>query len=249
MKRILIVYLIGLSILSGRNVDELKEAFQECIENQTPEALFALYHTTGFDKESLDILKSSIERTIKIKDISEIYTVSHLETLNYNNYGTGTNGEKIAYYPTKYLSGAIYLSFTYKERSGRGLRTFPIIHVDGEYYLAARKIENLDQKAEQKFYSISLEDDHYQTFAPLFVTYSVGNYIQMKELPGRHGQLRFSELLSISCPPIPTATEATLLVVNPKDKDDVLLELNFNPQFGLYWQNQRTNKTGNDNSE
>jgi len=70
----------------------------------------------------------------------------------------------------------------------------------------------------------------------LFVTYSVGDYVQMKELPGRHGQLRFSELLSISCPPIPTAKEATVVVVNAQDKQDVLLELDFNPQFGLYWQ-------------
>lgn len=238
MKRYIVIYIICLSILSGKTIEDLQSAFEASISAEDSEALLSLYHTTGYDRASLELLESSIQRTLGIKELSKSFTVSHIETLNYSNFGAGTDGEKIAYYPAKYLSGAFYLAYHYKERSGRGLRTFPIIHVDGEYYLAARKIEDLGNKAEKKFYSISLKDDHYQTFAPIFVTYSVGNLIQMKTLPGRHGQLFFSELLSISCPPIPTATEATLLVVNPKDKDDVLLELDFNPQFGLYWQNQ-----------
>jgi hypothetical protein len=225
-------------VMNANTIEELKEVFEESIRNQDSELLLSLYHTTGFDSASLELLKSSIDYTLGIEEISKSYTVSQLGTLNYSNYGAGTNGEKLAYYPTKYLSGALYVSFTYKERSGGGLRTFPIMNIDGEYYLAARKIEDLPQKAEQTFYRISLKDDHFQAFAPLFVTYSAGSYIQMKELPGRDGQLRFTKLLSVSCPPIPTATEATLLVVNAQDKDDILLELDFDPQFGLYWQNE-----------
>lgn len=225
-------------VKGANTAEELKAAFEEAITNQDREALLSLYYTTNLDQTSIDLLKSSLDYALTIKDISKAYTISHIETLNYSNYGSRTNGEKMAYYPTKYLSGGLYLSYTYKERSGRGLSSFPIMNVDGTYYLAAQKIEDLPQKAEQTFYRISLKGDHFQVFAPLFVTYSAGNYIQMRELPGRDGQLRFTKLLSVSCPPIPTATEATLLVVNAQDKDDILLELEFDPQFGLYWQNK-----------
>lgn len=226
-------------IKDANSAEELRAAFEEAITNQDREALLSLYYTENLDQASIDFLKSSLDYELTIKDISKSYTISHIETLNFSNYGSGTNGEKLAYYPTKYLSGGLYLSYTYKERSGRGLSSFPIVNIDGEYYLAARKIEDLPQKAEQTFYEISLKDDHFQVFAPLFVTYSAGNYIQIRELPGRHGQLRFTKLLSVSCPPIPKATEeATLLVVNTQDKDDILLELDFDPQFGLYWQNE-----------
>jgi hypothetical protein len=225
-------------VKAANTAEELRAAFEEAITNQDREALLSLYYTANLDQTSIDLLNTSLDYDLTIKDISKSYTISHIETLNYSNYGSGTNGEKVAYYPTKYLSGGLYLSYTYKERSGRGLSSFPIMNIDGAYYLAAQKIEDLPQKAEQTFYRISLKDDHFQTFAPLFVTYSAGNYIQMRELPGRDGQLRFTKLLSVSCPPIPTATEATLLVVNTQDKNDILLELDFDPQFGLYWKNE-----------
>jgi len=175
--------------VNGTNTaEELRTAFEGAITNQDREALLSLYHTSDLSSASLELLESSIQRTLGVKEISKDYTVSHIETLNYSNFGTATNGEKIAYYPSKYLSGALYLAFHYKDRSGRGLRTFPIIQVDhDEYYLAARKVEDLPQEVEQKFYSISLKDDQYEIFAPLFVTYAIGDYIQMKELPGRHG--------------------------------------------------------------
>jgi len=228
----------SVEVKGANTAEELRVAFEEAITNQDREALLSLYYTENLDKTSMDLLKSSLDYELTIKDISKSYTISHIETLNYSNYGTATNGDKLAYYPTKYLSGGLYLSYTYKERSGRGLSSFPIMNIDGGYYLAARKIEDLPQKAEQTFYKISLKDDHFQVFAPLFITYAAGNCIQMKELPGRDGQLRFTKLLSVSCPPIPTATEATLLVVNAQDKNDILLEFDFNPQFGLYWENE-----------
>lgn len=142
--------------------EELRAAFEEAITNQDRDALLSLYYTENLDQASIDFLNSSLDYELTIKEISKSYTVSYLETLNYSNYGSATNGEKLAYYPTKYLSGGIYLSYTYKERSGRGLSSYPIMNIDGAYYLAARKVEDLPQKVEQKFYSISLKDDKYE---------------------------------------------------------------------------------------
>ncbi len=220
-------------------IEALSEAFEKAITNRDREALLALYHTENLDPASLDHLKSRCESELEIKETSESFTVTHVETLNYSRYGSSTDGVKLAYYPTKHLSGGLHLSHTHKERPGRGLGTYPVMNVDGSYYLAAPKIQDLPQDIERKFYNISMKDDQHEVFAPLFVTYSVGDHVQIRELPARRGMLGLTELLSISCPPIPTAGEATLVVVNARDEEDILLEIDFDPRSGFHWQNPR----------
>ena len=101
-------------VKDAKTIVELREAFKNAIANQDAQALLSLYYTDGLNDVSLEMLVSPIQGTLTETKRWKSYSVSHVETLNYSNFGPGTNGEIIAYYPTKYLSQAFFLSYDYK---------------------------------------------------------------------------------------------------------------------------------------
>jgi hypothetical protein len=234
MKSIIPLFLF-LSLLSADSIDELTEALQQAVENQDTDELFGLYYTDGFDQESIDWLKSSASRTLKE---TETYILSHVSSIDYSNFSPQTDGQKISYYPHKYLSGGIHATYTYKKGTGSGSKLFPLVQVEGEYYLAARKIEKVSNTAEKSNlyrFNISLKDDNYEVVAPLFVTYTIGGITQNVILPARQGSLLFTEIISVSCGPIPNTESATLSI----SKDGEITEVTFDPRLGLNWKKQK----------
>ena len=216
--------------------EEFRSRIESAYRTQNKEMLQNLYHLESLNKESLDFLSNRIDALFKRetdwKRINvKLSPVIHTASINYGSF----NGRLI--YPSIRPTGGTACIHYYRPK-GRSVAMIPFAKEGDRYYLVTKNMTDLATE-ESDIYTLQflvVNGYKIKNLPPITLTVKESGVVNVYNIPfGSRGGFKASQVLSFSCPPVPTEEKVHIRIYNTKDESHVILDQEFDGQKGIFW--------------